>query len=70
MDPTLLSKIRAFKEEEFYSEPMLGLISSPKSKLGINFKAFGWSKLWEKQNPNLLLNQYYRISASNPDPTS
>ena len=49
-DPTLLLKIRLFTEEEFFSEPRPGLISSPKSKLGIKFKAFGWTEL-QKNKP-------------------
>ena len=49
MDLSLGSKIRAFAEEEFFSEPRPGLFSSPKLKLGTNLKAFGWTKLWKSK---------------------
>ena len=41
----LYRKLGLFTEEEFFSEPRPGLISSPKLKLGINIKVFGWTEL-------------------------
>ena len=38
-------KLGIFTEEEFFSDPRPVLISSPKSKLATNFKAFGWTEL-------------------------
>ena len=38
-------KLGLFTEEEFFSKPRPGLISSPRLKLGFKFKAFGWTKL-------------------------
>ena len=42
-------KLGLFIEEEFFSEPRPRMISSPKSKLGINFKAFGWTDLQKRK---------------------
>ena len=58
-------------EGEFLSEPRPGLISSSKSKFIRDQDQSIWlDRTPGKSNPNLLLNQHYRNSAPNPDPTS
>ena len=63
-------KLGLSTEVEFLSEPMSGLISSSKSEFRYQDQIFWLDRTSKKQNPNLLLNQHYRISAPNPDPTS
>ena len=41
----LLPKVLKIHSSQWLSEPRPGLISPPKSKLGIKFKAFGWTEL-------------------------
>ena len=55
-------KLGLFTEVEFFNEPRPGLISSPKSKLGIKIKSFGWTEV--RKSKTLALQDFNSKSRS------
>ena len=52
-----IGKLRLFIEEEFLSEPRLGLLSSSKSKFRDKNRGFWLSRTTRNSNPNFPWNQ-------------
>ena len=63
-------KLGLSTEAEFFSEPRPRLISSPKSNFRYQDQSIWLDRTPKNSNPNFLLNQHCRNSASDLIPTS